>query len=894
MKEQERLDEDMRKRREKVERWRKEKEEQEKQALAAAGAEQASQDVEAVASNAADHKWSLDDDEEEKDKDQNQDGDQEKEKDTEMKPAQIDEEKKEAKTDAPAPTTDAMMAKETAPQASEQVEDDEEDPLDAFMNQMLSKEQKKQQQQQEQQQKATSSISTNGASNSSAAANSGAGGSGIKAVRLEDGEEAAQAMEEESDDESDKLKEVKKGKRELLSTDHAKMDYPDFEKNFYIEVPSLANMTDTEVIDARYEMGIKIAGKNCPKPIQTWSQCGLPEKIHQLLKTHKYEKPTSIQAQTIPAIMSGRDVIGIARTGSGKTLAFLLPMFRHVLAQEKPKAGEGMVGLIMSPTRELALQIYSECKKFSKVLGLRVSCVYGGANIGEQISDLKRGADIVVCTPGRMIDILCANNKRITNLRRVSFVVLDEADRMFDLGFGPQITCVIDNVRPDRQTVMFSATFPFKVEQVARKILTKPLEIICGGRSIVCADVEQIVEVRPNETRYRRLLELLAIWYHKGSILIFTNKQDTTDTLFGQLSRAGYECLSLHGSKDQTDRDETISDFKNKIKKILIATPLASRGLDVKDLNLVVNFDCPDHLEDYVHRVGRTGRAGNKGTAYTFILQEESRFAPSIIKALEQSGAKVPEELVKLGQEYAKLRQEGKEIKVSSGYGGRGHKFDAAEEERKKEKRKLEKKQYDIDDDEDDDEVKEVKEDTKTPPVTATPTADVTPAPETPLNGTPATPADGLSAGEQAIKQIQQVVATPLQISTEAAIRAAQQAVAVATGVVKAPVKPPRVSQHLATFHDEVEINDYSQQARWKVTHKDAMQQIIEMTGTAITAKGLYFPPNKPVPAGQKKLSLLVEGPTDSGVRTAVAEIKRILDEAQLLSHSDKGKYSIF
>lgn len=186
-----------------------------------------------------------------------------------------------------------------------------------------------------------------------------------------------------------------------------------------------------------------------------------------MLTKHGYERPFAIQMQALPAIMAGRDVIGVAKTGSGKTLAFLLPMLRHVLDQPPLEEGEGPIALIMAPARELAVQIHSEAKKFTKILGLRVTAVYGGASVADQIADLKRGAHVVVCTPGRMIDILCMNAGRVVSLQRVTYVVLDEADRMFDMGFEPQVKMIMQNVRPGRQTVMFSATFPQNVETCA-------------------------------------------------------------------------------------------------------------------------------------------------------------------------------------------------------------------------------------------------------------------------------------------------------------------------------------------------------------------------------------------------------------------------------------------
>lgn len=203
-------------------------------------------------------------------------------------------------------------------------------------------------------------------------------------------------------------------------------------------------MTNEEVEKYREEReGIRVKGKNCPKPIKSWAQCGVTRKELDVLRKLGYKEPTPIQSQAIPAIMSGRDLIGIAKTGSGKTLAFLLPMFRHIRAQEPLSDGDGPIALIMTPTRELCMQIGKDSKKFTKSLNLSHVCVYGGTGISEQIAELKRGAEIIVCTPGRMIDMLAANNGRVTNLKRVTYVVLDEADRMFDMGFEPQVNLFI-------------------------------------------------------------------------------------------------------------------------------------------------------------------------------------------------------------------------------------------------------------------------------------------------------------------------------------------------------------------------------------------------------------------------------------------------------------------
>jgi ATP-dependent RNA helicase DDX46/PRP5 len=334
------------------------------------------------------------------------------------------------------------------------------------------------------------------------------------------------------------------------------------------------------------------------------------------MKKSNYETPTPIQAQAIPAIMSGRDLIGIAKTGSGKTLAFALPMLHHVLDQPPLDYKDGPIAVILTPTRELAIQIYNECKKFCKPLKLHAICVYGGTGISEQIADLKRGAEIVVCTPGWMIDMLSANSGRVTNFKRTTYVVLDEADRMFDLGFEPQVMRIVGNIRPDRQTVMFSATFPQQMEALARKILSKPVEVQVGGRRVVCKDVEQSVIVIEDHQKFFKLLELvlLGIYHEKGSMPVFVERQETADQLLRDLMKSSYPCLALHGSMDQFDRDSTISDFKNGAVKVLVATSVAARGLNVKQLILVINYDCPNHYEDYVHRCGRTGRNEKKET----------------------------------------------------------------------------------------------------------------------------------------------------------------------------------------------------------------------------------------------------------------------------------------
>ena len=310
-------------------------------------------------------------------------------------------------------------------------------------------------------------------------------------------------------------KEAKKGKsKEVAAVDHSKIKYEPFTKNFYIPPPEYRDLTREKIADLRLELSdITIRGKDAPVPVTKWSQCGLNATILDVINRLGYEKPTPIQAQAIPAVMSGRDVIGVAQTGSGKTIAFLLPMFRHILNQRPLDKMEGPISLILSPTRELATQIFKDCQPFLKVLGLRAICAYGGQPVKEQIAQFKTGAEIVVCTPGRMLELLAANSGRVVNLQRVTYIVLDEADRQFDLGFEPQVMKIISNVRPDRQTVLFSATFPKQMEALARKILKRPIEITVGNKSVVAPEIEQSVEVIKEEDKFNGLLGLLGDLY---------------------------------------------------------------------------------------------------------------------------------------------------------------------------------------------------------------------------------------------------------------------------------------------------------------------------------------------------------------------------------------------
>ena len=712
----------------------------------------------------------------------------------------------------------------------------------------------------------------------------------------------------------------KRKKKDLPATNHSRMSYEPFTKSFYNEPSELSEMTEEEVADLRLELdGIKIRGVDAPKPVQKWSQCGLGVQTMEVIEKLGYEKPSAIQSQAIPSIMSGRDVIGVAKTGSGKTIAFLLPMFRHIKDQRLLDPLDGPVGLIMTPTRELATQIHKECKPFLKALNLRAVCAYGGAPIKEQIADLKRGAEIIVCTPGRMIDLLAANSGRVTNLRRVTYVVLDEADRMFDMGFEPQVMKILANIRPERQTVLFSATFPRQMEALARKTLVKPIEIVVGGRSVVAPEITQIVEVRSEESKFIRLLELLGNLYEHDNneddrALIFVDRQESADGLLKDLMRKGYPCMSIHGGKDQIDRDSTIDDFKAGVVPIMIATSVAARGLDVKQLKLVVNYDAPNHLEDYVHRAGRTGRAGNTGTAVTFITEDQERYSLDIAKALRQSGQDVPEEIQKLVDRFIEKVKSGKEKVSGSGFGGKG--LERLDQERDA-ARNRERKTYKTGEEGEDDDKEDNKKDKDDDLVAKAASTVQSASAATPLVGVPkGIDLDGKITVHKTETPIGGVSKNPLDKVSRAVANIHERLNN--TGVLRQGVPIDNKGPDAGAFHATLEINDFprkfspflssndlglifdAEKARWAVTNRTNVAKILEATGTSITTKGSFYATGKEPQAGENpKLYILVEGDTEVVVTNAMRELMRLLKEGTIAAaDSDarapaSGRYNV-
>jgi len=700
----------------------------------------------------------------------------------------------------------------------------------------------------------------------------------------------------------------KAAKKVIKRVDHSKMDYAPFRKDFYVMAPEIARLSDEQVDEVYESLEAKVRGKNPPRPIERWDQCGLTQKLLECVAEQGWEKPFPVQRLAIPAIMSGRDVMGIAQTGSGKTLAYLIPMLRHIKDQAPLAPGDGPIALVIAPARELAVQIHKEVKRFLKSLQIESVCMYGGSHVGDQISAVRRGAHVVVGTPGRLIDVLATKGGRSLPLSRVTFVVLDEADRLFDMGFEPQVESILANVRPDRQTVLFSATFPSHVERLARQTLQKdPLHLIVGGGARVSQNITQIVELRPANEKFARLLQLLGEWSSKGHVLVFCDTQQGCDALYLELERAGYPCLTLHGGKDQMDRDYTMNDFKTGKRTLMVATGVAGRGLDVPELNLVVNFDCPNHVEEYVHRVGRTGRAGRPGTAVTFLMDpEDAKYAGDVMLAVKRSGQPVPEFLKRMRDEFASKVSAGTEHRHMSGYKTKGFSFDSDATgytaALKRVKSDYSKQLRGVTDEADD------------APGSAAAAAAATAAareeedeipteiivPGAPPIFMPSARGDSL-AGALSVKggvvnldgevRIQLTDAERRLIETQRN-KIANDPAAQAKAADKVPMGPISVSQMTQApgghSLQELEINDLPGPIRVKVTSKRMVNHIESEFKVSLTVKGSYIPPSRPPAFGEKKLHFVFEATNPQVVADALHEMTRIIeDEASRMNNDD-------
>ncbi|XP_014271235.1 uncharacterized protein [Halyomorpha halys] len=424
-----------------------------------------------------------------------------------------------------------------------------------------------------------------------------------------------------------------------------------FQKNFYVPHKANADRSEEEVVLFRLSREITIKGNRVPAPSQFFEEGNFPDYLMTEIIRQGFARPTAIQAQGWPIALSGRDLVGIAQTGSGKTLAYILPAAVHINHQDRLIRGDGPIALILAPTRELAQQIQSVAQEFGSSSMIRNTCIFGGAPKGPQARDLERGVEIVIATPGRLIDFL---EKGTTNLRRCTYLVLDEADRMLDMGFEPQIRKIIEQIRPDRQVLMWSATWPKEVQALAEDFLNDYIQVNVGSLELAANhNIHQVVEIMEESEKETRLSSLLRELGHQPGFkaIIFVETKKKVDDITKAIRSENWQAIGIHGDKSQQERDYVLSEFRNGKSPILVATDVAARGLDVEDVKFVVNYDYPNTSEDYIHRIGRTGRCSQSGTAYTFFTPTNQRQAKDLIAVLEEANQPVSAKLLELANQ---------------------------------------------------------------------------------------------------------------------------------------------------------------------------------------------------------------------------------------------------
>ncbi len=361
----------------------------------------------------------------------------------------------------------------------------------------------------------------------------------------------------------------------------------------------------------------------------TFKALGLSEELLQGVLAAGYSSPTPIQAAAIPTACSGRDMIGCAQTGTGKTAAFVLPMLNNLSDNKPPRGGRPVRALVVTPTRELALQVEEAVTTYGKFTRHRSMTIYGGVSMGPQIRDLRRGADIVVATPGRLLDHM---NRGNIDLSQVEILVLDEADRMLDMGFINDIKKIVAETPRNRQTLLFSATMAGEVRSFARTILARDAEIIEVGERRNPA--ETVVQHACSVAQHQKMDLLVHVLQNETieSVLVFSRTKRRADGITKKLSRQGFAVTALHSNKSQNQRQRALDGFKKGTFQILVATDIAARGIDVDMISHVINYDTPNQAEDYIHRIGRTGRAESSGDAITFVARDEESYLRNIEK----------------------------------------------------------------------------------------------------------------------------------------------------------------------------------------------------------------------------------------------------------------------
>ncbi|XP_039255710.2 uncharacterized protein LOC120332512 [Styela clava] len=439
-------------------------------------------------------------------------------------------------------------------------------------------------------------------------------------------------------------------------------DVSELTKNVYTEHPDVTNRPKEEVLRFLGEHQITITGKNKKNPILSFNETCFSDEVSLALEKMEFTQPTPIQSIGWPHALSGNDIVGIAQTGSGKTLSFILPAIQHITEQRKTlNNNAGPIALVLCPTRELALQCQDVVKKFHRVCRINSVAVYGGQSKIIQEDQLHRPKlDLIIATPGRLLDFLTLG---VVSLRHCSFAVLDEADRMLDMGFEPQIRSLMGQIRPDRQVLMWSATWPEEIQDLASDFLKDYMHVKIGSQQhTVNADITHEFQYCMSHEKVALLLDHLQAnpddenKRHCAKTLVFCATKSQCSRLQGILRREGFYVDSLHGDKSQSQRDFVMRNYRSGRISVLIASDVAARGLDVSDIQFVVNYDLPNNIDSYIHRVGRTARAGKKGKAISFITVEDLDMARPLINVLEDVDHPVPDILHHLTEKRKKMR----------------------------------------------------------------------------------------------------------------------------------------------------------------------------------------------------------------------------------------------
>jgi len=413
------------------------------------------------------------------------------------------------------------------------------------------------------------------------------------------------------------------------------------------------------------DIPVDVSGRDCPEPVLEFTSPPIDAHLLENIKLARYTTPTPVQKYSIPIVEMGRDLMGCAQTGSGKTGGFLFPILSALFTHGPPPPPAEMVNgagfgrrkafpttLILAPTRELVSQIHDEAKKFTYRSWVKPAVVYGGADIGQQLRQIERGCDMLSATPGRLVDLIERGRISLANVR---FLVLDEADRMLDMGFEPQIRRIVEGEDMpgvmDRQTLMFSATFPRDIQILAKDFLKEYVFLSVGRVGSTSENITQKIEYVENEDKRSVLLDVIASMPTGGLTLIFVETKKMADMLSDFLLRSNIGATSIHGDRTQRERERALELFRSGKTPIMVATAVAARGLDIPNVTHVINYDLPSDIDDYVHRIGRTGRAGNTGHATAFFNRDNRNIVRDLLDLLKEANQETPQWLEAVARE---------------------------------------------------------------------------------------------------------------------------------------------------------------------------------------------------------------------------------------------------